>query len=84
MTVNDHCNLDTVTVMESPEPAVGMVRGNAIGGALALLLTCDYQYRAAVKLKSNLRVYPNSWDGGFTGRLTLEAFYFTSTRAILL
>lgn len=33
-------------IMESPLPVVGVVKGHAIGGALALLLACDYRYGA--------------------------------------
>jgi len=33
-------------IMESPVPVVGVVKGHAIGGALALLLACDYRYGA--------------------------------------
>ncbi len=38
-----HCILK---VMESPLPVVGVIKGHAIGGALALLLACDYRYGA--------------------------------------
>lgn len=38
-----HC---IVKLMESPLPIVGVVKGHAIGGALALLLACDYRYGA--------------------------------------
>jgi enoyl-CoA hydratase/carnithine racemase len=33
-------------LMESPIPVVGVIKGHAIGGALALLLACDYRYGA--------------------------------------
>lgn len=33
-------------IMEAPVPVVGVVKGHAIGGALALLLACDYRYGA--------------------------------------
>ena len=33
-----HCILK---VMESPLPVVGVIKGHAIGGAMALLLACD-------------------------------------------
>ncbi len=39
-----HCILK---IMESPLPVVGAIRGHAIGGALALLLACDYRYGAS-------------------------------------
>jgi len=35
-----------VQVMECPLPVVGAIKGHAIGGALALLLACDYRYGA--------------------------------------
>jgi enoyl-CoA hydratase/carnithine racemase len=38
-----HCILK---VMESPLPVVGVIKGHAIGGAMALLLACDYRYGA--------------------------------------
>ena len=31
-------------LMESPLPIVGVAKGHAIGGALAMLLACDYRY----------------------------------------
>lgn len=34
-------------LMESPLPVVCAIKGHAIGGALALLLACDYRYGAA-------------------------------------
>ncbi len=33
-------------IMESTLPVVGVIKGHAIGGALALLLACDYRYGA--------------------------------------
>ena len=36
-----------VTLMESPRPIVGVAKGHAIGGALAMLLACDYRYTAS-------------------------------------
>ena len=33
-----------VQIMESPLPVVGAIKGHAIGGALALLLACDYRF----------------------------------------
>jgi len=33
-------------IMESPLPVVGVIKGHAIGGAMALLLACDYRYGA--------------------------------------
>ena len=33
-------------LMESPLPVVGVIKGHAIGGAMALLLACDYRYGA--------------------------------------
>jgi enoyl-CoA hydratase len=33
-------------IMECPKPVVGVIKGHAIGGALALLLSCDYRYGA--------------------------------------
>ena len=33
-------------VMETPIPVVGVIKGHAIGGAMALLLACDYRYGA--------------------------------------
>lgn len=38
-----HCILK---LMETPLPVVGVAKGHAIGGALALLLACDYRYGA--------------------------------------
>ena len=34
-------------IMECALPVVGVIKGHAIGGALALLLACDYRYGAA-------------------------------------
>lgn len=36
-----------LTLMESPLPIVGVAKGHAIGGALAMLLACDYRYTAS-------------------------------------
>jgi enoyl-CoA hydratase/carnithine racemase len=33
-------------LLESPLPIVGVAKGHAIGGALAMLLACDYRYAA--------------------------------------
>ncbi len=33
-------------LLESPLPIVGVAKGHAIGGALAMLLACDYRYTA--------------------------------------
>ena len=33
-------------IMESQLPIIGVIKGHAIGGALALLLACDYRYGA--------------------------------------
>lgn len=33
-------------LMESPLPVVGVIKGHAIGGAMALFLACDYRYAA--------------------------------------
>jgi len=33
-------------LLESPLPVVGAIEGHAIGGAMALLLACDYRYAA--------------------------------------
>ena len=33
-------------IMECPLPVVGAIKGHAIGGAMALLLACDYRYGA--------------------------------------
>ena len=33
-------------IMESPLPIVGVIRGHAVGAAMALLLACDYRYAA--------------------------------------
>jgi enoyl-CoA hydratase/carnithine racemase len=38
-----HCILNA---LESPIPVVGVATGHAIGGALAILLACDYRYAA--------------------------------------
>lgn len=35
-----------VRIMECPLPVVGAIKGHATGGALALLLACDYRYGA--------------------------------------
>jgi enoyl-CoA hydratase/carnithine racemase len=39
-----HCILK---LMESPLPVVGVIKGHAIGGAMALFLACDYRYAAS-------------------------------------
>ena len=33
-------------ILESPIPIVGVIKGHAIGGAMALLMACDYRYGA--------------------------------------
>jgi enoyl-CoA hydratase/carnithine racemase len=35
-----------LSVLESPIPVVGAIKGHAIGGAMALLLACDYRFAA--------------------------------------
>lgn len=39
-----------VTLLETPIPVVGAIKGHAIGGALAMLLCCDYRYAASGKV----------------------------------
>lgn len=34
-------------LLECPLPVVGVIKGHAIGGAMALLLACDYRYAAS-------------------------------------
>ena len=36
-----------LALLESPLPVVGVIKGHAIGGALAILMACDYRYAAA-------------------------------------
>jgi enoyl-CoA hydratase/carnithine racemase len=35
-----------LSIMESPVPIVGAIKGHAIGGAMAILMACDYRYAA--------------------------------------
>ena len=36
-----------LAMLESPRPIVGVVKGHAVGGGMALYLACDYRYGAA-------------------------------------
>ena len=54
-------------LMESPLPVIGAIKGHAIGGALALLLACDYRFgskgRVLVGKPEILLGVPNPYYG---------------------
>ena len=67
-----------VQIMECPRPIVGAIKGHAIGGALALLLACDYRYgamgRVLVGKPEILLGVPNPYYGDQLLRFVAEDF----------